>query len=448
VGVGTTIQIRRTLVQHFVLLYAQATEQRKKQVLSAFVLATGYHPRYGKWLLTHSGENKPLPCTGRPRQYGPDVQQALEQAWNAANRICSKRLVPFLPELIESLERHGQIQLTSECRAHLLALSAATADRLLHAARTKSGQGLSTTRAGTLLKQQIPIRSSFQWNEAKPGFLEGDLVAHAGKGLEETFLYTFTLTDVATGWTECLPVMGRSRELVLAAFQHAHTLFPFPILGLDTDCGGEFLNEDMVAYCKREQILLTRGRPYLKNDQAYVEQKNGNIVRQVIGHDRYDGEYACQQIAELYRAWRLYVNCFQPSMKLVVSDGVEFPRVARHDPAKTPLQRVLLSGILAAEKEQEWLALARALDPAQLLKQVEQLQQAVFRCAVGVTPFPHCQPATPVLRFHEHLCQTDSFSRSQEQPLVGDPLLPKSPETIDPLAWPRTRRDPFQEEWD
>lgn len=291
-GARATIQIRRALVQRFVVLYAQAAKPQKEQVLSAFVLAAGYHPRYGKWLLTHPRNNNTPPCTGRPRQYGPDVQQTLETAWNAANRICSKRLVPFLPELIESLERHEQIQLTPACRAHLLALSASTADRLLRAARTQNGQGLSTTRAGTLLKQQIPIRSSFQWNEAKPGFLEGDLVAHAGSGQEGTFLSTLTLTDVATGWTEFLPVMGRSRELVLAAFQRARSLFPFPILGLDTDGGGEFINEEMVAYCEREQILLTRGRPYLKNDQASVEQKNGQIVRQVIGHDRYDGEYA------------------------------------------------------------------------------------------------------------------------------------------------------------
>jgi hypothetical protein len=241
--------------------------------------------------------------------------------------------------------------------------------------------------------------------------------------------------------------MGRSRERVLAAFRHARTLFPFPILGLDTDCGGEFINEEMGAYCEREQILLTRGRPYLKNDQAYVEQKNGTIVRQVIGYDRYDGEYTCQQIAELYQAWQLYVNCFQPSMKLVISDETEV-LIARHDPAKTPLQRVLLSGILAAEKEQEWLALARAIDPVRLLKQVEQLQRAVFRCAVGATPFPHRQPATPVLRFHEHLCQTESFSRSQERPVERDPTPLEPPENIDPLAWPRTRRDPFQGEWE
>lgn len=153
------------------------------------------------------------------------------------------------------------------------------------------------------------------------------------------------------------------------------------------------------------------------------------------------------QIAERYRAWRLYVNCFQPSMKLVVSDEREGP-IARHDPAKTPLQRVLLSGILTTEKEQEWLALARALDPVRLLKQVEQLQQAVFRCAVGVTPFPHRQPATPVLRFHEHLCQTGSFSRSQERPVERDPTPLEPPEKTDPLAWPRTRRDPFQGEWE
>ena len=262
-------------------------------------------------------------------------------------------------------------------------MSAATADRLLRSQRKLGRRGLSTTRAGTLLKQQIPIRTFEEWNKTRPGFLEADLVAHCGTESEGGYLYTLTLTDVATGWTECLPLLHRSQEAVLAALQRARTLFPFPILGIDSDNGGEFINELFITYCEQEHISFTRGRPSLKNDQCFVEQKNGAIVRQVVGYDRLVGEHASRQLTELYRALRLYVNCFQPSMKLLAKqrDGKKVRYV--YDPAKTPLQRLLLSGVLPAQKQQELLEVAQALDPIRLFEQVKQLQQAIFRCAVG-----------------------------------------------------------------
>jgi len=191
-------------------------------------------------------------------------------------------------------------------------MSAATADRLLRSQRKGGQRGLSTTRAGTLLKQQIPIRTFEDWNETRPGFLEADLVAHCGADIEGGYLYTLTLTDVATGRTECLPLLHRSQEAVLAALQRVRTLFPFPILGIDTDNGGEFINDTVIAYCEKEQITFTRGRPHLKNDQCFVEQKNGAMVRQVVGYDRFVGEHAYRQLTELYRALRLYVNAFNP----------------------------------------------------------------------------------------------------------------------------------------
>jgi hypothetical protein len=257
--------------------------KQKSKLLDAFTAATGYNRKYAMSLLNHAQEEQSLPERPRPRQYGSDVQYALFLVWNAANRICAKRLIPFLPILIEALERHEHFQISEECRKQLLSMSAATADRLLASQRKQSQRGLSTTRAGTLLKQQIPIRTFEEWNEARPGFLEADLVAHCGTDIEGGYLYTLTLTDVATGWTECLPLLYRSRETVQAALQQARLLFPFPILGIDTDNGGEFINESLIAYCEQEQITFTRGRPYLKNDQCFVEQKNGAIVREARG---------------------------------------------------------------------------------------------------------------------------------------------------------------------
>jgi hypothetical protein len=243
-----SLQTRREFLQHMIPQYRKATTVKKKsKLLDAFTAATGYNRKYAMWLLNHTQGGQSIPHRPRPRHYGPEVQHALFLVWHAANRICAKRLMPFLPTLVEALERHEHLRLTEECRSQLLSMSAATADRLLRSQRKRGHCSLSTTRAGTLLKQQIPIRTFTEWEETRPGFLEVDLVAHCGTDIEGGYLYTLTLTDVATGWTECLPLLYRNRETVLAALQRARTLFPFPIRGIATDNGGEFINEVVVA---------------------------------------------------------------------------------------------------------------------------------------------------------------------------------------------------------
>src|SRR5204862_8068257 len=189
-----------------------------------------------------------------------------------------------------------------------LAMSPATAERTLKTYLKHERHVISTTRSGTLLKKQIPVRTFNDWNEAKPGFREADLVAHCGTNTEGSFLHTLTLTDIATGWTECLPLLNRGQEAVVAALKRAQLLLPFPLLGIDTDNGGEFINMELLAFCEQEQLTFTRGRPRRSNDQCYVEQKNGQIVRQVVGYDRSEGLLAYRQLTELYRALRVYVN--------------------------------------------------------------------------------------------------------------------------------------------
>jgi hypothetical protein len=184
VGEGVSLQSRRVLLKQFALQYREASFAQKRVLLDAFAQVTGYHRRYGMWLLNHAEEVMQAPAYARRSHYGPEVQHALFLAWNAANRICAKRLMPFLPTLIDSLERHVHLHITEECRSQLLAMSAATADRLLRFQRKLGLRGLSTTRAGTLLKQRIPIRTFQQWNETRPGFLEADLVAHCGTTIE------------------------------------------------------------------------------------------------------------------------------------------------------------------------------------------------------------------------------------------------------------------------
>ena len=215
---GLSLQTRHALLQQVIPQYRKATTVKKKsKLLDAFTAMTGYNRKYAMWLLNHAHVEQPTQQRTRPRYYGPEVQHALFLVWHAANRICAKRLIPFLPTLVEALERHEHLHLTEECRRQLLSMSAATADRLLRSQRKLAKRGLSTTRAGTLLKQQIPIRTFEEWNETQPGFLEADLVAHCGTDINGGYLYTLTLTDIATGWTECLPLLHRSQEAVLAA---------------------------------------------------------------------------------------------------------------------------------------------------------------------------------------------------------------------------------------
>jgi hypothetical protein len=446
-----SLQTRRALLKQFAQPYRKASSQQKRVLLDAFAQATGYHRRYGMWLLNHAEQMQDPRRYARSRHYGPEVQRVFFLAWHAANRICTKRLMPYLSTWIDVLERHEHVQISEECRAQLLAMSVATADRLLRSQRVLALRGISTTKAGTLLKQQIPIRTYQQWNESRPGFLEADLVAHCGMGKEGCYLYTLTLTDVATGWTECLPLLNKSQEMVLVAFHRARTLFPFPILGIDTDCGGEFINEAFLAYCDQEHIIFTRGRPEVKNDQCFVEQKNGAIVRQVVGYDRLEGERAYQQVMELYCALRLYINGFQPSMKLLEKqrEGKHVRRI--YDAAKTPLQRLLLSGVLTAQKHHELTALTEALDPVRLFEQLKQLQQAVFGCAMRSSPFTPNAPAASTLRFSREDCTVGTLPAPGSAPDPAEVLhtLRREQQGRRPvLDWKRTSKDPFAGEWE
>src|SRR5258707_1142219 len=397
-------QAKRELLLQIAPRYREASPALKTVILDEFVAATGYARKYAIRLLTQPVAPKLTRARPRSPYYGLEVQKALHLAWTAANHICAKRLIPFLPTLVESLERHGHLQLSEECRTQLLSMSPATADRILRPYRKQERRGISTTRSGTLLKKQIPVRTFQDWNEAKPGFMEADLVAHCGTHADGSYLYTLTLTDIATGWTECLPLLNRGQEAVVAALKRAQHLLPFPLLGIDTDNGGEFINVERLSFCEQEQLTFTRGRPRRSNDQCYVEQKNGQIVRQVVGYDRFAGELAYRQLTELYRALRIYVNCFQPSMKLQTKER-EGSKVRRtYDQAQTPMQRLLASGVLSVHKQPELLRITEALDPLHLLSQLEQLQKALWRHAVAFASEEPLAPHQVPLRFSVQAC--------------------------------------------
>jgi hypothetical protein len=440
---------KRELLLQIAPRYREASPALKTVILDEFVAATGYARKYAIRLLSHPVAAKLTIERPRAPQYGPEVQQALHLAWTAANHICAKRLIPFLPTLVESLERHGHLHMSADCRIQLLSMSPATADRMLRPYRKHERRKISTTRSGTLLKKQILVRTFQEWNETKPGFMEADLVAHCGSHADGSYLYTLTLTDIATGWTECLPLLNRGESAVVAALKRVQHLLPFPLLGIDTDNGGEFINVELLAFCEQEQLTFTRGRPRHSNDQCYVEQKNGQIVRQVVGYDRFTGELTYRQLTELYRALRVYVNCFQPSMKLQTKER-EGSKVRRtYDQAQTPMQRLLASGVLSAKKQQELLRITQVLDPLRLLTQLEHLQKALWRHVVQ----PEGEPTETLapLQFSAQDCTEEKV------PATGIPGTPPSllkrerkkkyQKTGRPHDW-RTRPDPFEGEWE
>ena len=309
------------------------------------------------------------------------VRLALVAVWKAANRICARRLMPFLPDFVAALERFGHLSLNEEVREHLLAMSPATADRLLYHERHPAGSTISTTRRGKLLKHQIPVRTFFDWNDLAPGFVEADLVAHCGESAEGAYLNTLTLTDIATGWTECMALIRRSESDVSAAIHAVRQRLPFPLLGLDTDNGGEFINYDLFRYCEREKITFTRSRAYRKNDQAHVEEKNGSVVRRLVGYDRYEGIEAWRSLTALYGVLRLYVNFFQPSAKLLSKERKEGRTTKRYDKAQTPYQRILSSTAVGEDGKTQLRASYERLDPAVILRELEHLQDRFWEHA-------------------------------------------------------------------
>jgi hypothetical protein len=261
------------------------------------------------------------------------VVKALEQIWEIYGRICSKRLHPFLPEAIRVLERCQEIELSKDTKELLLKISSASMDRRLRPIRIKSPHGLSTTKPGSLLKKLIPVRTFTEWDEERPGFMEIDLVAHCGNTTEGQYLNTLTCTDLCTGWTDVTALSHRSQQAVSEAIHCMRQRLPFPLLGIDSDNGSEFINDLLYRYCLNEKITFTRSRPYKKNDQAHVEQKNWSVVRREVGYDRWKTERELALLESIYDDLRLYINFFQPSFKLIAKERIGNQTIKRYDTA-------------------------------------------------------------------------------------------------------------------
>jgi len=376
--------------------YRKAGKKEKGAILDEFVELTGFARSYAAQVLRNQRRvvqvnrklrvrgdvGKKLPRPGRGPTYDEQTVKVLVQVWRIMDYICGKRLAPVLGEMVERLLRHNELRCDAATRKKLARMSAATIDRLLRPERQKYQlKGRSHTRPGTLLKHQIPMRTFSDWDEQQPGFLEIDLVGHDGGVIDSLHAFTLNATDIASGWNSSAALQNKAQVWTLAGVQKIRAKLPFPLLGIDSDNGSEFINQTLYDFCQEHKITFTRSRPYRKNDSCFVEQKNYSVVRRAVGYQRCETDEQLQLLNQLYEPLDLYTNFFQPSMKLQSKERHGARVKKKYDKARTPYQRLLDSSFIKEETKQQLRARYHALNPAQLKRQIEGLQRKLLATA-------------------------------------------------------------------
>ncbi len=358
--------------------YRQAGRAEKGRILDELCKVTGWHRKHAVRTLSAQSMIQPSQPRRRKPTYGVVIKDALVALWEASDRICGKRLKVMIPTLLPALERHGRLSLCKEDRALVLGISAATIDRLLVETKVAAAGG-KRRRVGfySAIRREVPIRTFNDWHDPPPGFCEIDMVAHGGTSVAGSFIQTLTMVDVATGWTECLPLVTREGGLVVEAMARAQSLFPWLVRGADFDNDSAFMNDVVVPWCRSQQIEVTRSRAYKKNDQAFVEQKNGAVVRRLVGYGRFEGIETARILVRLYAASRLHTNFFQPSFKLKEKRREGAKVIKRYHVPATPYARALAHPKLGKAVKTRLRELYRTLDPVALLAEMRAAQTAL-----------------------------------------------------------------------
>ena len=394
---GLTMSERRSLTEEVVRRYRRAGKKEKGVILGEFVKSSGYKRKYAIHLLNSWGRTRWVRIDGklvklvvgrprrakrrlRPQRYDQEVLSVLKKIWYVFDYMCGKRLVVVLRTMLPVLESFGEIRLTCGVRDKLLTISAATIDRLLQHERARLRlKGRTHTKPGSLLKHQIPIRTFADWNEQEPGFFEIDLVAHDGGDASGDYCQTLTITDVDTGWVDLHGLKNKAQRWTHAAIDAARHSLPIAMQGIDTDNGGEFINNHLVRYCAEHGITFTRGRPYRKNDMCYVEQKNGQVVRRAVGYLRHDTDEELAALNAVYDHLCPMVNFFYPSMKLVkkIRTGSKVRRI--YDKPQTPYHRMLASEAVSDEAKNRLKQQYETLNPVALKRELTRLTEDLLR---------------------------------------------------------------------
>lgn len=367
--------------------YRRSSRKNKKLILDEFCAVCGFNRKYAIRIL-----NQPSACIkrkrGRKSRYcDPWFLRALLNIWKATDYMCSSRLKAVIPVWLPCYENSFE-PLADDIRSLLLNISRATLDRVLRPLRARYGRGMCGTKPSTMLRNQIPIRTS-NWDITQPGYMEADTVAHCGNSLAGNFIWSLTMTDINTAWTECRAVWNKGSQEVIDRVHDIENKLPFTLLAFDCDNGSEFLNFHLVRYFadRESPVYFTRSRPYKKNDNAHVEQKNWAHPRHLLGYDRLDNPALVPLINNLYaNEWSLYQNYFCPSVKLLSKIRIGAKYRKTYDNPKTPYQRVLESDIVAESTKRQLSNCKQTLNPFRLKKTIERKLKAIFR-NVPVTAF-------------------------------------------------------------
>jgi len=366
---------RQAVTDTIATRYKQAGRGEKGLILDELCATTGWHRSHARKALTVALTPRVVRTrVARAPKYGPEVVAALRFCWAVLGAPTGKRLAPMMAELVPTLRRFAELDVTDATAAGLMAMSAATIDRRLAGDRAKLQiRGRSVTKPGSLLKDSIPIRTWAQWDDAKPGFVEIDLVAHEGGNAAGQFAYTLTVTDIATGWTENRSVPAKTKRLVVAALETVAKVMPFPVVGVDSDNGSEFINHTLLAWCEKRKITFTRSRPGNSNDGAHVEQKNWAIVRTVVGYHRYDTPAELLLLNEIWALQSKLTNYFYPQQKLVskVRDGAKITK--KYDRPTTPATRAGRHKDITTKDKKALTDIYPTLNPAAIQRQIQAL---------------------------------------------------------------------------
>ena len=390
---------RREVVSAVAERYRSAGRREKGRILDELTAVTGWHRKHAVRALRAKPPTQAAETVPRKRRYDAAIRDAVAALWEASDRVCGKRLKVMIPALLPALERHGRLRLSRHERALLLSVSAATIDRMLAGVKVTAAGG-RRRRVGfySAIRREVPIRTFNDWNDPPPGFCEIDLVAHGGTSVAGSFIQTLTMVDVATGWTECIPLVARDGGLVVEAIKRAQSLFPWLLRGADFDNDSAFMNDVVVPWCRAQKIEVTRSRAYKKNDQAFVEQKNGAVVRRLVGYGRFDGIETARVMARLYAAARLHVNFFQPSFKLKEKRREGAKVIKRYHAPATPYERALNHPKLSNAIKRRLRSTYRSLDPVVLLAEIRRCQDELGERIArrGLAAVADADPADPL----------------------------------------------------